>query len=195
MTSLALARDLGTHGIIYPIVEEDPLRLIQKKLKSMEEKGDLEKRNRELQQKTKAAIERPKSVQTLTKAIHSRVFYYDPTYRVPEDIQNHKGQLIHKKGTTINPLKTVTLSQSLLFFDGDNGDQVSFAKDQLKEKSVKLILVKGAPLALSDEWNVPVYFDQGGFLTKKLGISQVPALVQQEGMRLRIEEIFLGEKL
>jgi conjugal transfer pilus assembly protein TraW len=49
--------------------------------------------------------------------------------------------------------------------------------------------VKGAPLLLSEELKVPVYFDQSGLLTKKLGIHHVPALVTQEGMRLRIEEI------
>ncbi len=189
-----LAKDFGTQGVIYRIEEEDPIVLIQRKLKSMEENGELERRNRELQQKTKIAIERPKPVKGLTKTLHSRVFYYDPTYRVLEDIQDHKGQLIHQKGTKINPLETVSLSQILLFFDGDDLDQVDFAKKNLKENSVKLILVKGAPLTLSEQWGIPVYFDQEGFLIKKLGIKHVPALVQQEGLRLRIKEIFLGEK-
>jgi hypothetical protein len=35
-----------------------------------------------------------------------------------------------------------------------------------------------------------VYFDQQGVLTKKLGIQHVPALVSQEELRLRIEEIY-----
>ncbi len=184
----ARARELGTHGVIYPIEEEDPLILIQQKLKGMEERGELERHNQELQKKTKTAIERPKPVDGMTRASKNRVFYYDPTYVVSEDIKDHKGQIIHKKGTKINPLQTVSLSQSLLFFDGDNEEQVAFAKKNLKENSVKLILVNGAPLALSDEWSVPVYFDQGGLLTKKLGIQHVPSLVQQEGLRLRIEE-------
>ena len=143
------------------------------------------------------AVERPKPVEGLSKALKSRVFTYDPTYVVPEDLKDHQGRIIHSKGTRLNPLETVTLSQSLLFFDGDDGDQVAFAKAKLKEKSkeslkeglIKLILVKGAPLALSEELKVPVYFDQLGLLTKKLGIRHVPALVMQEGLHLRIEEI------
>ena len=197
MTSLATARDLGTHGVIYPIEEEDPIAVIQKKLKGMEERGELERHNQELQKKTKAAVERPKPVEGMTRASKNRVFYYDPAYVVPEDIKGPKGQIIHKKGTKVNPLETVSLSQGFLFFNGDDSDQVNFAKKNLKENSVKLILVKGAPLALSVTWNVPVYFDQGGLLTRKLGIKHVPALVSQglssgerpeEGMRLRIEE-------
>ena len=38
-------------------------------------------------------------------------------------------------------------------------------------------------------WQRPVYYDQHGLLTAKFGIRQVPALVSQEGMRLRIDEL------
>lgn len=183
------AKDFGVRGKIAPITEENPIVLIQSKLKSMEERGDLEQHNRELQKKTKAAIERPKPVEGLSKAIKTHIFYYDPTYIVPEDLKDHTGQIFYKKGTKINPLETVTLSQELLFFDGDDADQVAFAKETLRVSSVKLILVKGAPLVVSEELKVPVYFDQSGLLTKKLDIHHVPAFVAQEGMRLRIEEI------
>lgn len=129
----------------------------------------------------------------LSKAKETRIFYYDPTYIISEDLKDHTGQIFYKKGTQLNPLETVSLSQNLLFFDGDDDEQVAFAKENLKEKlaenSVKLILVKGAPLVLSEELKVPVYFDQSGLLTKKLRIHHVPALVTQHGLRLRIEEI------
>jgi conjugal transfer pilus assembly protein TraW len=38
-------------------------------------------------------------------------------------------------------------------------------------------------------WRLPVYFDQQGALTRKLGITQVPALVSQEGLQLRVDEL------
>jgi conjugal transfer pilus assembly protein TraW len=192
--SIALhAKDFGVRGKIATIEEDDPLVLVQSKLKSMKERGELERHNRELQKKTRMAIERPKPVEGLSKAKESHIFYYDPTYIVPEDIKDHTGQIFYKKGTKINPLETISLSQELLFFDGDDEDQVAFVKEKLNEKlaesSIKLILVKGAPLALSEELKVPVYFDQSGLLTKKLGIHHVPALVTQHGLHLRIEEI------
>ena len=187
----ARAKDLGTHGVIYPIEEEDPIVLIQSKLKRMEENGELERRYQELQNKTKAAIERPKLVKGIAKARARRVFYYDPTYIVTRDIKDHMGQAFYKKGTKVNPLETVNLSQELLFFDGDDEGQVAFAKKKVKDNLVKLILVNGAPLALSEALKIPVYFDQGGLLAKKLGINYVPALVTQEKKKLSIEEIFL----
>ena len=39
----------------------------------------------------------------------------------------------------------------------------------------------------------PVYFDQGGKLTEKLGIRHVPAVVVQEGLKLKISEIVVEE--
>jgi conjugal transfer pilus assembly protein TraW len=36
---------------------------------------------------------------------------------------------------------------------------------------------------------LPVYFDQQGLLIRRLGITQVPALVSQEGLHLRIDEL------
>ncbi|MDI9635787.1 type-F conjugative transfer system protein TraW [Geitlerinema splendidum] len=196
------AKDFGVRGKIAPIKEQNPIVLIQSKLKIMEERGELERHNRELQKKTKAAIERPKPVKGITRTTKARMFYYDPTYIVPEDIKDHQGRTIHSKGKRLNPLETVTFSQELLFFDGDDADQVVFAKEKLKEKSkenlkessVRLVLVKGAPIALSEELKIPVYFDQSGLLTKKLGIHHVPALVTQEGVRLRIEEISLQKQ-
>lgn len=191
----AQARDLGIHGITYPIEESDPIQAIQKKLKVMEDNGELERRNLELQKKARTSVERPKPVEGITRAIKRRVFYYDPTYIVQTDIFDHQGQAFAKKGSRINPLETVSLSTNLIFFDGDNEEQLKWVQDKLitntKIKSLRLILVRGAPLKLAEELEVPVYFDQNGILTKKLGIQHVPAVVSQERLRLKIEEIKL----
>lgn len=39
------------------------------------------------------------------------------------------------------------------------------------------------------QWRLPIYYDQQGLLTRRLGIKQVPALVSQDGLRLRIDEM------
>ena len=71
----------------------------------------------------------------------------------------------------------------MLFIDGDDELQVKFA---LKGQA-KIILVKGSPLKLQRKEKIWIYFDQGGILTSKLGITQVPALVVQEGLQLKIK--------
>lgn len=188
------AKDFGINGTVYPIDEQDPLILLQRKLKSMEESGELRRHHIEIQRKAQFAIEHPTPVKEITKATENHIFYYDPTYTVLEDLKDHTGRVFVAKGTKINPLETVSLSQDLLFFDGDDPEQVAFAKEKLKKGQVKLILVKGAPLALSKELNVPVYFDQAGLLIQKLEIKYVPALVTQENMHLRIEEVRCGRE-
>lgn len=189
------ATDCGTYGIIYPIEEVNPIVLIQQKLKSMEDSGELERRNLELQKRARVSVERPKAVKGITKAPKGRFFYYDPTYIVKEDLYDHEGRVFAKKGSKINPLETITLSQNLIFFDGEDEEQLGWVREKLSKSiennSVRLVLVSGAPLELSETLNIPIYFDQGGILTKKLGIRHVPSVVSQEDKLLKIEEIRL----
>lgn len=191
----AQAKSLGTHGVVYPIEEQDPIQLIQQKLQIMGKSGELAQRNTELQKKTRASVERPKPVEGITKATKARVFYFDPTYVVKDDLKDHQGNVFAKKGARLSPLETISLSHNLIFFDGDDDEQLAWVKDQIAKasetNSSKLILVRGAPPQLAEELGIPVYFDQNGMLTKKLGIKHVPALVNQENLHLKIEEMVL----
>ncbi len=194
------AKDLGNHGVLHPIEEEDPIALIQQKLKKMEEKGELKKHNFHIQKRTKESVERPSPVKGISKATKNRRFTYDPTFTVVKDIKDHRGRVIHAKGTKINPLETVTMTEDLVFINGDDPSQKALVFDRIemsedshqKQNKVRLILVKGSPLSLSEEFQIPVYFDQGGLIVKKLGIQHVPAIVTQGGSsnipRLRKDE-------
>lgn len=55
----------------------------------------------------------------------------------------------------------------------------------------KLILTGGKVFDLMEEWAIPLYYDQEGKLTKKLGIKAVPATVKQKGKVLEIEEVLI----
>ena len=94
-------------------------------------------------------------------------------------------------GTVVNPLDSVTLSQALLFIDARDREQVARARKLIDERQgkVKVILTGGSYLDLMRRWQRPVFYDQQGNLTTKLGIRQVPALVTQDGRRLRIDEL------
>jgi conjugal transfer pilus assembly protein TraW len=85
----------------------------------------------------------------------------------------------------------VSLSKHLLFFDGRDSEQVRRARRLIDHYGgkVKPILVAGSYLDLMKAWQLSVYFDQQGVLIRKLGITHVPALVSQEGSRLRIDEL------
>lgn len=184
------ARDFGVVGHSYNIIEQDIIEYIKEKLFHK----DLEVLNKEMQEKVKVRISRPEPVAGITDARENREYYYDPTFILGEDIRDHKGQLIHAKGTEINPLSKVPLGKVLIFINADNEKQVEYAFTEYKahNEKAKIILTSGSPAKLQKEHNdVWIYFDQFGALTKKLGIKAVPAIVKQEGMKLKISEVAL----
>ena len=84
------------------------------------------------------------------------------------------------------------LRSELLFFDGDDPDQLAWA---LKASpGAKLILTKGAPLELMKARQRRFYFDQGGKLIAHFGIRALPARVRQNGRVLDVSEVALPSR-
>ena len=194
LSAPTLATDLGTYGMTNKIIEPDLLVQIDTKLRDLESKGLLEKYQQQFIDKARKRIKRPIPAFNITDTVTPRDFIYDPTYTAPQDYQDHNGTVFVKKGFKVNPLATVNI-RSMIFFNGDNRQQSTWALEQYKKHqgNLKLILTRGDPLELMNDWNVRVYFDQHGSITKKLGITQVPAFVKQTGLVLRIKELKLIE--
>lgn len=179
------AISLGVHGRQFPIEEQDLILYLEKRISSL----SLEEREKALlqvEQHYRKAIEQPSGA-SLKSAKFYEVRYFDPTVYAHEDFEDQEGNIIVPKGTLYNPLSQYELQEELLFFDGNNLDQIAWAKDQ--EADAKWILVNGNPLALEESEARPVYFDQYGAIVKKLSIESIPARVSQEGIRLKVEMI------
>jgi conjugal transfer pilus assembly protein TraW len=187
----ARAQDLGVIGPVYPIAEPSLLEVILSKLRQAEATGVLARLQRDTQAKVKRGIEQPAPIAKITKTTKARSFYYDPSIVVPYAIADADGKVIVAPGTKVNPLDTVSLSKALLFIDARDAAQVGRARGIIDERGgkVKVILTGGSYLELMRRWKRAVFFDQEGTLTDKLGIRHVPAIVSQEGKRLRIDEI------
>ena len=190
LVALARADDLGTIGPTYGIEEPHLLTAIEQQLRAKQESGELARLETEAKRRIVDAIEHPQALPGITRAERPRSFYFDPSIVVGENITDAKGSILVAAGTRQNPLAVVSLSKRLLFFDGRDQAQVAWAHEAIArfEGKVKPILVGGSYLALMQRWQLPVYFDQQGALTRKLGITHVPALVSQEGLQLRIDE-------
>ena len=182
------AKHLGTFGETFDIIEEDLLEAITKKLNFLDSSGELTKQQSLIQEKMKEKVQKPLPVEGITHTQIPRVFTYDPSINVPYDLKDHQGTIFVKRDTKVNPLDSHQLSKNLLFIDGDDKPQVDWAISQAKDKH-KIILVKGQPFKLMDAHSRIFYFDQNGYLVKKLGITQVPARVSQEAKLLKIEEL------
>jgi conjugal transfer pilus assembly protein TraW len=187
----AAGNDLGVVGPVYPIQEPDLLRTIESRLREKERSGELARLQRQGLARAEASLREPKPVQGLRRTVAPRVRYVDPTMQVARDLLAPDGTTVIRAGTRVNPFDYVQLSERLLFFDARDARQLAHAARLIDgfEGRVKPILVGGSFVDLTRRWQRPVYYDQGGALVRRLGIQQVPALVSQDGKRLRIEEL------
>ena len=189
----ACAENLGKIGPTYPIAERNFLDLIMERLRAKEDSGELAKAEQLARTRATEAITNPVPAAGLHRADAAKTYYFDPTFTFDRNVVDDKGALLFPIGTKQNPLSIVTLSKHLLFFDGRDQRQVARARELIDTYNgkVKPILVGGSYLELMRAWNLPVYYDQHGVLVKRLGITGVPAIVSQEGLRLRIDELVL----
>lgn len=182
-------------GPVYPIAEQNMLETIEQRLQTMEKSGELARIEEDAKSLYRNHVERPEGVH-LPGATQNRTYYVDPSITVPFDIKDHDGRIIHYAGTSVNPLDHMTLSEKLLFFDGDDPIQVEWARGMVDSDPlhIKPILINGPVLLLMEKWRIRLYFDQRGQLSERFGILGVPAVIFQDKHRLRVVEYSLGAK-
>lgn len=186
----AFARDLGVRGDIFEIKEPDLLYYIKNKLNQMQQDGSLQAIQDNWKEKYKHTLKNPKRVEGIFRAKEDKVFYYDPTYILEEDIVDHEGRIIHYAGYRVNSLDYVSMQHQLVFIDGSDQEQIEWIETlQLKPEDSKIILIDGSPFDLMEKFSRQIFFDQRGHLTKTLDIKAVPAIVSQSGKRLLIKEV------
>lgn len=193
----SFGKDKGVYGELFEIEENDLLEEITRKLKQLEASGELKGVQNGIQKRIVKNIEEPVGIEGIIKTEKAREFEFDPTIEVTEDLRDQKGRIFARKGDKHNALDYITYSKTLLFIDGSDEKQIEWLKLKfLKHKNVKVILVRGAPLKLQERLKMPVYFDQFGIITKRLGIKQVPAIVWQEKGKkvLTIREELVSER-
>lgn len=177
-------------GTVYPVIEPDVVAWMKDQMSRQLTPERMEELKKERQGATRKYAERPTGRQ-LPRTSAPATRWFDPSMTVPYDLRDHEGRLIHAAGTTVNPLDWRPLTRQLLFIDGDDAHQVTWAETMGAKDMGRsmVILVAGSPLELGRRWQRQVFFDQKGLLTEKLGIQQVPASVRQDGKQLRIDEV------
>lgn len=191
ISCIAYAHDLGNVGDVYPIDEPDFLFEVKAIVKHKVDDGSWADIERKLQKDTVNALEHPIATGNFTVTTSAKVWYFDPTATLTQDIMGPAGQVVFAAGTKVNPLDVIKVDSNLFFFDADDPKQV-VALHQAQAQSrihIKPVAVAGSYLALARKLEQPVYFDQGANFTRRLGIVAIPALVSQEGNRLKIEEM------
>jgi conjugal transfer pilus assembly protein TraW len=185
------ARDLGTHGRVYPLVEQDLVEVMMAKAQAEVDSGQWARQIDEWRDQARERAARPKGI-VLPRAEQDRSFHYDPSIILSHDIRDASGVLIYPKGTQVNPLDFVSMTQGLILIDGDDPEQIDWMLGLKDLAAFKAVLTNGPILDLMQRHNHRLYFDQHQRLVNKFGVKALPARIYQDGARyLRVDEVAL----
>ena len=182
------AQVLEPIGQTFAVSEPDLLQIIAQRLEQMDKAGLIKAQQQQFKAQAKKSVQRPKPY-SLPVTTKPRTFDFDPSLTATEDISDNRDRIIVKAGTRVNPLDFVALSKPLLFLNGDDDDQICWLHQKLKnDPNVKIVLIQGDIFKMNDQFDHAIYFDQGGSLSAKLQLTQVPAQVTQKDKHLQIME-------
>lgn len=182
------AKNIGTFGQVFPVIEEDIRQVIMKRLQHMQQTGEMAHLQKTLDERVALHITRPKPL-SLTTTTTPKSFHVDPSITVNHDIYAPNGLLVAKAGMTLNPFDHVHFSKTLIFFNGDDVKQVDWVMAHYQTfKQVKFILTGGDIRDAANRFG-RIYFDVDGRLSTKLNIQHVPTVVHQDGRFWQVSEI------
>lgn len=186
----AVAGSLGVYGNVWDIAEQNAIDQIKGRISAMERDGSLKKKLESWRDDTVDGLVNQPPVQGLSTASTPRVWVFDPSVTYGNDVHDQDGRLLVPAGTTINPLRHISLTKGVLFIDARDARQIKLAKRHIDAHPAdKVVLVGGSWVALQKAWKRQVFYDQRGMLTKRFGLKHVPALVVQSGLVLKIHEM------
>jgi conjugal transfer pilus assembly protein TraW len=181
----ASGKDLGVHGKLYEIREEDMLSYVQRKAAEISMAALRESMVRKLEE----SYARHSLVSLdVPSATEERVRYVDPSVNVRNPLYDHTGAMIFPAGV-VNPLDHVPLSKSILMLREDQVKRVLEETDKRGEKPI-LLLTDGDIRKASSLAGRMVY-RANPLMLRRLQIEKVPSLVTQEGRKLKVEEMVL----
>lgn len=170
------ADDLGTIGPAYLIAEPYFLADLERRLQAKKASGEWDRLTAQQRARAEALVRQPAAVAGLVATRSPRTFYVDPSLTLDRNVFDANGQLMFVAGTRKNPLDVVSLSSPLMLFDGRDPRQRDQAQRLITQRGGRVtpVLVGGSSLELMQAWQKPVFFDQSGRLSSRLGIRQVP---------------------
>jgi conjugal transfer pilus assembly protein TraW len=190
--SLALAEDLGAIGPTYPIAERDLMEVFKARAQARVDDGTWGKVMQQQTEKMKAYAARPIG-KRLPRALEYSVRFFDPTIVLEDNISDQDGKILFQKGTRVNPFDYRNYQKTLCFLDGDDEQQVEWAKAYcLDPLNAKAILTNGPIIELSNRLKARLFFDQYARLVSHFGIKALPTVVRQSGKVFAIEEFGVG---
>ena len=179
----ASGKDLGVHGQLYEIKEEDMLSYVRRKAGEIDMRGLQESVEKKVQeswaQHSFVSLDVP-------SATEERIRYVDPSVNVQNPLRDHTGKMIFPAGV-VNPLDHVSLSKSILVL---REDQVERALEETGKRGEKpILLLTDGDIRMASLLAGQTVYKATPFMLRRLGVEKTPALVTQEGKKLRVKEV------
>ena len=130
----SLGKDLGVHGKLYEIREEDMLSYVRRKAGEIDMQALRESMEKKLEE---SYAEHSFVSLDIPSATEERVRYVDPSVNVQNPLYDHTGKMIFPAGI-VNPLDHVPLSKSILVL---REDQVKRSLEETDKRGEKPILL------------------------------------------------------
>nr|WP_232458224.1 type-F conjugative transfer system protein TraW [Burkholderia ubonensis] len=187
----ACAGMLGTVGPTYPIAEPSAVDQILAQLRKKAQTGELARLQQEAVRRSLNSARNPAPVDGIRTATARSEQLIDPTVTYPEPVRTDDGRIVIPAGTKVNPLDIMPFTETLVFFDGRDPEQAAAVARLLARPNVRVkpVLIAGSWLDLTKQFKTQVYFDQNGTLSHRFGISEVPALIRQQGKALSLSVV------
>ena len=189
MASTAVARDLGTFGAVYDIVEKDALKELEEKAKSVDFSKEVD-RDALVRRARNFTPEDVKEMKMIGPARKDRTFLVDMTYTVERDIKDDKGNIVYPTGYAFNPLTYVAYPRTLVILNGKRPEQIRWfeGSSYAKDPQVTLLLTDGSYGELSRSLKRPVFYASTK-LIEVFKIQAVPSVVRQSGAYMEVTEV------
>ena len=178
-------KDLGVHGKLYEIKEEDMLSYIQRKAGAI----DMQALRESMEKKFEESYAEHSLVSLdVPSATEERVRYVDPSVVVRNPLYDHSGKMISPAGI-VNPLDHISLSKSIIVL---REDQLKRALKKINGNGEKPILIlTDGDIQRASSLSGQTVYKASPFILRRLQIEKIPSLVTQVGRKLKVREIVL----
>lgn len=178
----ANAKDLGNWGNTWPITEKDIRMVIMENIADV----NWEPVNAQLKSSAENFIKNlPKrELGTVDKTITKTL---DLTVALPQDFvipvlnentDEYEYKVLYPKGTKINPIKYVDMTQNIVWFNAQDKEEAEFVKALARKYGGQLIFinVSGSMEDMMRELNMPIFFAEPAHL-ERFKITATPTLM------------------
>lgn len=180
------AKNIGTFGMTYRIVEQDALVEIEDRARQVDWSKVFDKRKIVNYQGPPDRIHLPRTKR-------NRSFQVDMSYTTKIDVPDGKGGILYPMGYTFNPLDYVAYPKTLVVINGTDSEQVKWfaASEYDKRLDVMLLLTEGSFGAVSKKISRPLFYSDRKMI-ERFKLQAVPSVIRQKGRVMEITEIKLS---